>query len=389
MRRALLRLLKHPVVRTLVFERLLLTGAAVLAVAAVATGRVAPAEIPGLLDGRLLSLFFVLTIAVEMGKDSDVFDLLIVKVTRRVKTARSLAFALVAVTALLSALLTNDVALFLVVPFTMLLRKVEGLDPTPLVVLEVLSANLLGCLTPVGNPQNLFLYARGGFTPGAFFAAQLPFVAIAAACLAGAVILLVPRRPLTPPPAEVFDVDPLLATGFTILLAAEAASLLGPLPFAVPLVLSLAGALLLGRRVFEADFSLVAVFALLFVGVAGIERGSLYLALNPERIFGHRATGLLVSGAVLSQVVSNVPAALLLAPAAATRHGFVGLLYGVNAGACGSPLGAIANLIGAQLFARDGGDLRRFWRTFLATSGAILVALLLVCLLLLTFETSP
>jgi Na+/H+ antiporter NhaD/arsenite permease-like protein len=389
MRRALLRLLRHPVVRTLVFERLLLTGSAVLALAAVAMGRVSPAEVPGLLDWRLLSLFFVLTIAVELGKDSDVFDLLVVKITRRVKSARGLAFALVGVTAMLSALLTNDVALFLVVPFTMLLRKVGELDPTPLVVLEVLSANLLGSLTPVGNPQNLFLYARGGFTPGAFFAAQLPFVAIAAACLAAAVVLLVPRRPLTPPQAEPFDVDPLLAAGFAVLLATEAASLLGPLPFAVPLVLSLAGALLLKRRVFEADFSLVAVFAFLFVGVEGIERGLLYHALNPERIFGHQAGGLLLSGALLSQVVSNVPAALLLAPAAAGRHGFVGLLYGVNAGACGSPVGAIANLIGAQLFAREGGDARKFWKTFLAASGVILIALLLACLLLLTLETGP
>lgn len=389
MRRALLRLLQHPVVRTLVFERLLLTGSAVLALAAVAMGRVSPAEVPGLLDWRLLSLFFVLTIAVELGKDSDVFDLLVVKITRRVKSARGLAFALVGVTALLSAVLTNDVALFLVVPFTMLLRKVGELDPTPLVVLEVLSANLLGCLTPVGNPQNLFLYARGGFTPGAFFAAQIPFVAIAAACLAAAVVLLVPQRPLTPPKTEPFDVDPMLAAGFAVLLATEAASLLGPLPFAVPLVLSLAGALLLKRRVFEADFSLVAVFAFLFVGVEGIERGLLYHALNPERIFGHQASGLLLSGALLSQVVSNVPAALLLAPAAAGRHGFVGLLYGVNAGACGSPVGAIANLIGAQLFARAGGDARKFWKTFLAASGMILIALLLACLLLLTLETGP
>jgi Na+/H+ antiporter NhaD/arsenite permease-like protein len=389
MRRALLRLLRHPVVRTLVFERVLLTGSAVLAFAAIAMGRVSPAEVPGLLDWRLLSLFFVLTIAVELGKDSDVFDLLVVKITRRVKSARGLAFALVGATALLSALLTNDVALFLVVPFTMLLRKVGELDPTPLVVLEVLSANLLGSLTPVGNPQNLFLYARGGFTPGAFFAAQVPFVAIAAACLAAAVVLLVPRRPLTPPKTEPFDVDPMLAAGFAVLLATEAASLLGPLPFAVPLVLSLAGALLLKRRVFEADFSLVAVFAFLFVGVEGIERGLLYHALNPERIFGHQASGLLLSGAFLSQVVSNVPAALLLAPAAAGRHGFVGLLYGVNAGACGSPVGAIANLIGAQLFARDGGDARKFWKTFLAASGVILIALLLACLLLLTLETGP
>ena len=74
MRTTVRRLLPHHVVKTFLFERLLLTASATLAVAAVAMGRVRVAEIPGLMDVRLLTLFFVLTIAVELGKDSDLFD---------------------------------------------------------------------------------------------------------------------------------------------------------------------------------------------------------------------------------------------------------------------------------------------------------------------------
>jgi len=377
MKRSVRNLLRHPVLRTLLFERLLLAGSAALAAGALVTRRVLPAEIPGLLDRRLLTLFFVLTVAVELGKHSDVFDLLVLRVASRVQTVRGLTFAMVGATAAFSALLTNDVALFLVVPFTMQIARLADFDPTPVVVLEVLSANLLGALTPFGNPQNLFLYVRGGFTPSSFFAAQLPFVAISGACLAAAVPLLTPRRPLATARTAPFDVDPVLATAFAVLLVAEIASLLGHVPTRVPLALSLLAALLLGRRIFDADFSLVASFAFLFVGVEGFERGKLYHLLNPERLFGHEAAGLLLSGAVLSQLVSNVPAALLLAPAAAAPRGFVGLLYGVNAGACGSPLGAVANLIGAQLFVVSGGDGRRFWRTYISTSAKILAVLLL------------
>jgi Na+/H+ antiporter NhaD/arsenite permease-like protein len=293
---------------------------------------------------------------------------------------------MIAVTALLSAILTNDVALFLVVPFTMLFPKTGGLTRAPFVVLEVLSANLLGAVTPIGNPQNIFLYERGRFTPASFFGAQLPFTAGAAVLLAAAVFFSVPRRPLPPPAARSFEVDPLLAAGFFVLLAAEVAGLFGLVPHLVPLFLSVPGLLLLGRRVKEADFSLVVVFALLFVGIPGLERGRLYHFIDPEKIFGHHPIGMLFSGALLSQAVSNVPAALLLAPAAASPHGFRGLLYGVTAGACGSPVGSVANLIGAQIYVREGGRPGFFWRPFCAVSGVILVLLILFATVLLALE---
>lgn len=382
MKHAVRRPRRHHVIRSLVFERFLLLAAALLAAAALASGRVAWREVPGLLDFRLLSLFLVLTIAVELGKASDLFDRLVARVAARARTARGLAVGMIAASGLLAALLTNDVALFLVVPFTMLFRRVTDLDLAPIVVLEVAAANVLGCLTPLGNPQNLFLYARGGFTARSFFAAQAPWVAAAAVLLALAVPWLVPRRAFDSPPAEPFDVDPRLAGACLTLLAAELAALFGAVDHRIPLVLAAGGALLLGRRLFETDFSLLPVFALLFVGVAGLERGRFYEALDPVRLFGHHARGLALSGALLSQIVSNVPAALLLAPAATSAAGFRGLLYGVNAGGCGTPVASIANLIGAQLFVREGGRPGAFWRRFLPVSAALLFLLTLVSLVL-------
>ena len=376
-------LLPHPVIRSLVFERLLLVAAAALAVAALVSGRVKLAETPGLMDTRLLTLFFVLTIAVELGKASDLFDRLVAAVVRRVRTPRGLAWGMIGVSGLIAALLTNDVALFLVVPFTMLFRRVADLELAPFVVLEVAAANLIGCISPLGNPQNLFLYTRGGFTPAGFFSTQAPWVAVAAVLLAAAVPALVPRGVLAAPPASPFDVQPVLAGACLVLLAAEIASLFGLVHHAVPLVLSIGGAALLGRRLLDTDFSLVFVFALLFVGIAGLERGSLYQWLDLGRFFGHEARGLVLSGAVLSQFVSNVPAAMLLAPAADGARSFGALLYGVNAGGCGTPIASLANLIGAQLFAREGGDPRAFWRSFLPVNAILLVLLLAASLLIL------
>jgi len=370
------RLLDHPVARAFVFDRLLLTGSALLALTALATGLVSWREIPGRIDARLLGLFFVLTIAVELGKNSSLFDRLVASAVRRSRRTRTLALALTAVTGLLAMILTNDVALLLVVPFTMLLKHVKDFDPAPIVVLEIASANLVGSATPFGNPQNLFLFSRGGFSGTRFLADQALFVAGAAILIAAAVPLLVPRRDLAPPEGPSFDVDPLRASAFFVLIGAEAAALAGWISWPVPLLLSIPALFLVGRRLPDVDFSLVFVFAFLFVGVAGLERTRLYRIFEPGVLFGHGPTGLLVSAALLSQVVSNVPAAMLLAPAAAGRPALVALLYGVNAGGCGTPIASLANVIGAQLYLKEGGAPGAFWRRFLPVSFALLAGML-------------
>jgi Na+/H+ antiporter NhaD/arsenite permease-like protein len=75
---------------------------------------------------------------------------------------------------------------------------------------------------------------------------------------------------------------------------------------------------------------------------------------------------------------------MLLAPAVAGAEGFRALLHGVNTGGCGTPIASLANLIGAQLFAREGGDLRAFWRRFLPVNAVLLVLLVLASLVLVS-----
>ncbi|MFI5120672.1 MAG: hypothetical protein ACHQM4_09675 [Thermoanaerobaculia bacterium] len=123
------------------------------------------------------------------------------------------------------------------------------------------------------------------------------------------------------------------------LIALELLAIFHAVPPVVPGVASLFALALLGRDALRTDFALVAVFSALFVGVEGLRRSALFHALDPIRLFGASPSGFVVSGALLSQAVSNVPAALLLAPAAATAQAgaFTALLYGVNAGGCGTP----------------------------------------------------
>ena len=347
-----------------------------LALAALLFRLVSPSEIRALLDLHLLSLFLVLILAVECLKRSGLVEAVVARVLSRVRSERALAALAVLTTGAVSAMVTNDVALLLVVPFTLAFENVAPeFDPLRVVVLEIQAANLLGCLTPTGNPQNLLLFSRGGFTTVSFFAAQLPWVAGMAAATLALVPLLVPRRPLPAPPETDRPVEPRLATAGLFLLSLQLLAISQAVPRLVPLVAAVPAAALLGKRLLKTDFTLIGVFSALFVGVEGLRRSAVFGALDPVALLGATPAGFVVSGALVSQLVSNVPAAILLSPAAAKAGGgalFTALLYGVNAGGCGTPIASLANLIGADLYLRGRTHHAPFWRLFLAVSFALL-----------------
>ncbi len=366
----------------------MLPAALALAALALLAGWVAPGEVPLLLDRRVLSLFFVLIVAVALARGSGLFARGVRAVLGRVRSSRSLAFAAVLLTGATAALVTNDVALLLVVPFTLAFESAApAFEVAGVVVLEIAAANVIGCLTPTGNPQNLFLFVRGGFTSGAFFAAQAPWTLGMAAATCAAIPFVVPPRALPPPGVAASPVRPVRAAAAVALLGLELLAIFSALPEWVPFAAALPALALLGRDAFRVDFSLVGVFAALFVGVEGLRRSALFTLLDPVRLFGTSPVGFALSGALLSQGVSNVPAAILLAPAAAGHAAaFTGLLYGVNAGGCGTPVASLANLIGARLYLEARPGHRRFWRLFFAVSFGLLAAALALSILLLKYS---
>ncbi len=92
-------------------------------------------------------------------------------------TERAAALCLVLAAALLSTVLTNDVALFVVVPLTLGVCRITQLPATKLIVFEALAVNAGSALTPIGNPQNLFLWQLSKVSFGGFVWTMLPLVA--------------------------------------------------------------------------------------------------------------------------------------------------------------------------------------------------------------------
>jgi Na+/H+ antiporter NhaD/arsenite permease-like protein len=184
---------------------------------------------------------------------------LALQLVARLRHVRALAFVLVLLAAALATALTNDVALFLVVPLTLAIDRVARIPRQRLVIFEALAVNAGSTFSPIGNPQNLLLWQHSGLGFFGYVAALAPTGAVLLAVLLIACRLAFPATPLrfdaaaaTPAP-----VDTPLLVGALVLLAALVAALQFKLAvLAALLVLAIAG--LCFRRVLrEVDWPLL------------------------------------------------------------------------------------------------------------------------------------
>jgi Na+/H+ antiporter NhaD/arsenite permease-like protein len=352
--------------------QIFLLVAAALAVAAVASGMVPWRTIPRVEDGRLLATLASLVLSVEALRSSGALDALVRRAIARFSQARTLTLALVLASGALSAVVTNDVALFVVVPFTVAAARFSDFRVRNAVILEITAANVLGCMTPIGNPQNLFLFHRAGMSIPGFLGAMLPFGAVAAALLGGAVLILEPSRRITRVEAAAERVEGYLAAWGAAGILLVLASIAGWLPTWLPLAAIVPVLLLLARRgASAASLAIVPLFFFVFIDMAAV--GS----LDFRRVFLSiplpAGTRLYLAGLLFSQGISNVPAAVLLAPL--TEGRWRTLLYAVNAGGCGTLVASLANLLGWQIYLRERGPDPVYLPRFYAVSFAFLLAL--------------
>jgi Na+/H+ antiporter NhaD/arsenite permease-like protein len=296
------------------------------------------------------------------------------------KTPKKLAFAMVLLTGLLSMFITNDVALLTVVPVTLSVAKITGKGPHVLVVLETIAANLFSAVTPFGNPQNLYLFSHYNMPSSDFFSAMLPFGLI------GLVLLIIAVAALSR--GETFKTEqvrfeicnkPLLA-GALAAFAVNILAVLRVIDYRLALLVSVLLFLALAPRLFKSvDYVLLLTFVLFFLltdaltSIPAVRTFFSGLLASEHKVF--------FSSAALSQVISNVPAAVVLA--GFTPH-YKALLYGVSAGGLGTLIASLASLISYKLYSRAFADEKgKFMRWFLLLNLAFLAVLLPVLAALL------
>ena len=322
----------------------LTVGAGVIATALLVSGRVTIAAARRATDLDLLLVLFALLVAVDLLRVSGYLDFAVVQTVKRFHTTRAFAIALIAFSGVLASLVTNDVTLFIVIPFTIVASRFSDFDVEDAVVLEVIATNLIGCLTPLGNPQNLFVFHRSGWSAAHFVATMAPFVAWSIAGLLTAIFLFGKSRPMATDVVDLPPRDRIMASAGAIcfvLVLLEIARVANAWPAAIAALI--AAPFFLRRRALQIDYSIVPLFLFAFIIVEG---------MRSVHVRGAE-THLYAVAISLSQFISNVPATVLLTP---FTHGrWRELLYGVNAGGCGTIIASLANLLGWRIYVRESG----------------------------------
>lgn len=168
------------------------------AICAVATMFFIPPDIEyiGYIDLHVLSLLLCLMAVVAVFQNCGIFRCLTYTLLKRCKSGRILGLILVLLPFFSSMLVTNDVALLVFVPFTIgLLSEMNCTKASiPLLVLQTVSANLGSMATPVGNPQNLFLYSEFNLSASEFFGVTLPLTAVSLVALSASALPVLPKK---------------------------------------------------------------------------------------------------------------------------------------------------------------------------------------------------
>lgn len=337
-------------------------------------------------DYRTIGLLFALMIIMAGFGRLGVFDSIGRWLLGKVRGSMALMFVLVFLCFFFSMFITNDVALITFVPFAIQVLAMAGAESlaVPVVVMQTVAANMGSMLTPIGNPQNLYLYSLAGMGAGNFVLLMLPYTLISGVLLAVMIILVnviyvrkgkIPgtlKVMLDKPDGRVRKGDNARLVVYVILFAGAIATVARVVPWWIFAAVTAAVMLIADRRLYaKVDYALLMTFAAFFVFIGNMGRVEAFAGFL-ERIIGGREV---YTAVVASQVISNVPAALLLS-------GFTGeyglLIVGVNLGGLGTLIASMASLISFKQVAGSYPKLKGKYFGLFTLVNIIFLAVLLV-----------
>lgn len=354
------------------------------------------------IDFRVLALLFCLMAVVRGFSSIGVFTRLGTMLLTHVHSLRMLSALFIFLCFFFSMLITNDVALITFVPFTILVLSMAEQKKflIPVIVLETIAANLGSMLTPLGNPQNLYLYTISGLSIGAFVRIMLPYSFVSAILLLIFILFLPKDTVSTVTAANTANSTNTVTASNTSNVICEAVkarknprilfafylilfllcllTVLHILPYQILFFLVLTGFLLLDYRVLkDVDYFLLLTFLCFFIFIGNMKQISLVHELISKLLVHHEV----LMGIGASQIISNVPAAILLS---GFTDDYSALLIGVNLGGLGTLIASLASLISFKFYTNsNGSDTKRFLGIFTLYNviflGVLFVLSLILC----------
>lgn len=328
------------------------------------------------IDFRTLALLFSLMGVSEGLKESGLFDSAGGMLIRKAGNTRLLSFSLLLIVFISSMFFTNDVSLLMFVPFTIMLFDKENIEEKyviRLVVLETIAANLGSMTTPVGNPQNLYICSYFDVGAGPFFRTILPYSLLSALLIAICFVLfLSSKRDVSSEEREIRTMDRAKTIVYLAFLLIALLSVFRVINWPVLFIVEFLFLLIADRKILKRiDYILLFTFVCFFIFSENIRNIDAVRNLIEKPMAEHP----IAVSALVSQIISNVPAAILLSPFSVD---FKGVLIGTDIGGLGTPVASLASLISMKIyFGRQKSQKGRYMAVFIAMNFMLLILLAL------------
>jgi Na+/H+ antiporter NhaD/arsenite permease-like protein len=306
------------------------------------------------IDWHTLGILFMMLTVLEGFKQENLFGPLL-RLGSRFTTMASLSLFLIFGVFFTSMFVTNDVSLIIFVPLTIILFRSAGRerDILPVLTMENIAAIRGSLLMPFGSPQNLFLFEKSGMSALRFIWLMLPL------CVSSGILLIIfvlvyfrkekgrrieaknPDQPLT---AE-GRVRRITYICLFVMVLAVIVSRTGY--WVASLVIFAAAILIVNRKLLRSvDYVLLVTFLCFFVFSSSIAANPSISTFLQKVVTGHEYVAVLL----LSQVISNVPASIVLYP---FSENFAGLIYGADTAGLCSLIGSLASIINYRIYVRE------------------------------------
>ncbi len=279
-------------------------------------------------------------------KESGFIDKFAVNLLKKVDNEKKLSIYLVLLSAILSSFLTNDISLFIIVPITLSLQKFLKNNILKLIIFEALAVNVGSTLTPIGNPQNIYLWHKWDISffnfiikmfP-AFFIQLLVLIIFVIAIFKNKKLALLNENHISKINKKFFIISILMFILFIYAIEVGLLYYIIVLIFIVYFILDL-------KIIKKVDWILLILFIIIFIDFNIIGNFNLiskiidYIELkNSQKIF--------IFSALISQIISNVPASVFISKYSSD---WFAISYGVNIGGNGIFIASLANIIALRM----------------------------------------
>ena len=301
------------------------------------------------IDFRTLGLLFCLMAVMAGLNNLGVFKAIAEKMLSRVKSITGITLILSLLCFFSSMIITNDVALITFVPFTVtVLNLSDKMNKLMwIVTVETIAANLGSMLTPIGNPQNLYLFSAFNMSMGDFITTILPYALLSLILVVISCLFVGKDKIKTQKDENSYSFSKLHITVYALLFTLALLTVFRVIPYIITVIITIITLILFDRKIIsKIDYSLLFTFVFLFIFIGNLGEIEPISNFLKSIVNGNEV----LVGIASSQVFSNVPAAILLSKFTENAHQ---LLIGVNLGGLGTLIASMASLISFKIIAKE------------------------------------